>query len=73
MIQSQSNSLIESLINTAVGFGISILLNVLLLPHYGAHITLSANLQLTLIFTIASISRGYLVRRFFTKRTEAAQ
>lgn len=62
--QTRLGSLIESLINVLIGFGIS-----LVLPAYGHAVTLADNLQITLIFTIA---RSYLLRRYFNARIQRA-
>ena len=71
MIQSRSNSLIESLTNTAIGFGIALITQLVVFYHYDIKASMSMNVRITLIFTVISILRGYCVRRFFTKRTEA--
>jgi len=66
--QSKLGSLIETLINTAVGFVISMALSMLVYPMFGAKFSLSQNFWITVIFTIASIARGYAVRRWFNER-----
>jgi membrane protein implicated in regulation of membrane protease activity len=65
-------SFIEACINTAIGFFISLVLTALVLPAYGHAVTFSQNLQITAIFTIASIARSYLLRRWFNARIHRA-
>ncbi len=68
MSQSKIGSLIEALVNIAIGFSINFLANMLILPLFGYHITLTTNLQLGVIYTGISIARQYCVRRWFNKR-----
>ena len=67
MSQSKLSSLAETLISIAIGFVVSLVLTALVMPAYGHHVTFEQNLQITGIFTIASIARGYLVRRAFNR------
>ena len=68
MSQSKIGSLIEALVNIAIGFSINFLANMLILPLFGYHITLTTNLQLGVIYTGISIARSYCIRRWFNKR-----
>lgn len=70
--QTRLGSLIESLINVLIGFGVSLALTAVVLPAYGHAVTLGDNLQITLIFTVASIARSYLLRRYFNARIHRA-
>lgn len=67
MKQSQKKSLIESVIQTIIGLGTSILIQVILYPMMGIPVTFSQNIIITLVFFFVSIVRGYLVRRMFEK------
>jgi hypothetical protein len=67
MSQSRIGSFIETIVNIAIGFLTSLVLMHVLMPLYGYQIPIEANLQITLIFTVTSILRGYLVRRTFVK------
>lgn len=67
MNQSRLSSLIEAVINVAIGFFISLALTAVVLPAYGHAVTFGQNLQITAIFTVASIARSYCVRRFFAR------
>lgn len=65
MSQSRRMSLIETCTSIAIGFVVSVIITALVMPMYQHHVTMSENLQITAIFTVASIIRGYWVRRAF--------
>jgi uncharacterized membrane-anchored protein len=65
MNQTRIASLVEVITSTAIGYLVSLVLTAYLLPAYGHQVTLSQNLQITTVFTGASLLRSYLVRRFF--------
>ena len=67
-MQSRKISLVESVTNTAVGFMVSLGIQLAIYPAMGIPVTLSQNIFITFIFTIASILRGYIIRRFFNKK-----
>ena len=64
-MQSRRQSLIEVCFSTAVGFGIAMATNALILPVFGHHVTASQNFWITVIFTVVSVIRSYYLRRFF--------
>lgn len=65
MNQTKRKSLIESVIQTIIGLGTSILIQVILYPMMGIPVTFSQNLIITSVFFLVSIVRGYFVRRIF--------
>lgn len=65
MNQSKLSSFVETCISTAIGFAVSYFITLVVLPLYGFEVTHSQTFQMTMIFTVASIIRGYVVRRFF--------
>ena len=67
MKQTKRKSLIESIIQTIIGLGTSILIQVILYPMMGIPVSLEQNLIITLVFFTVSIVRGYFVRRIFEK------
>jgi len=67
MSQSRISSLGETCIGIAIGFLVSLLITAWLLPAYGHPVSWADNLQITAIYTGASIARGYLVRRAFNR------
>lgn len=67
-IQSQTKleSLLETIIGTAIGFINSTLIWLwVITPIWGLKMSLWEDLIIVTIFTVASIARGYVVRRFF--------
>jgi hypothetical protein len=65
--QSKLLSALEAIINVFTGAFLSIAITELLAPYLGIHITLEANLKLTVILTVVSILRGYFWRRLFNR------
>ncbi len=65
MQQTKMESFIETMLNIASGFLVSMVVWWAIAPLYGIPITMSSNLQITGIFTVTSIIRSYLWRRFF--------
>lgn len=63
--QKKRHSLLESILNVAIGFGIALLTQVLVFPLFGWHPSIGDNLAIGSIFTIVSIVRSYYVRRLF--------
>ena len=73
MKQSRWMSLIESLTNVAVGYGVAVLTQVGVFPLFGLHTTLSQNLTMGALFTVVSIVRSFVLRRLFEAiRTRSA-
>lgn len=66
-MQTRSMSMIEAITNTLVGFVMSILLQLLMTSALSIQMSLDQNLIMSLVFTVASVARGYLVRRMFLK------
>jgi hypothetical protein len=65
MKQSRGTSLLKSTISTAVGFIVALAANALVLPLFGFHPSFSENFQITCIYTLISVARGYLLERAF--------
>jgi hypothetical protein len=65
MSQSKRQSLVEAVINVAIGFGVSLAAQAVVLPLFGIVVSLATNLYIGAIFTIISIARSYCVRRLF--------
>lgn len=71
-MQSKRNSFIESVTNTAIGYVVALLSQLAIFPMFDIHVPFTDNLLIGAWFTVISIARGYVLRRWFTKRTEAA-
>lgn len=64
-MQTRRQSLIESVVGMFIGLAVSMLLGLVVYPAHGHSFTLAQNASITAIFTVASLLRGYSVRRFF--------
>ncbi len=67
-MQSKRESMIESLTSVGIGWFISFIANMLVLPLFGYNINLTDGVLISIIFTIISIVRGYMVRRWFNSK-----
>lgn len=65
MSQSRRKSLLETIVSTAIGFAVSLILTAAVLPAFGYQTTWAHDFWITCIFTVASVLRGYAVRRLF--------
>ncbi len=65
MKQSRLMSLVESLANVLVGYGVAVVTQVLVFPLFGLAVTVTENLLIGLIVTVVSIVRSYALRRSF--------
>ena len=65
MKQSRLMSLVESVANVIVGYGVAVVTQILIFPIFGLHTTLAQNLKMGAIFTIVSIARSFALRRVF--------
>jgi hypothetical protein len=64
-MQNKKHSFIETVVSTAIGFVVSLILVNIVLPLYGFDVKPGQSVTITVIFTVASILRGYGVRRLF--------
>lgn len=58
----------ESLINVAIGYIVAFLSQIIIFPMFNIYVPLSDNLLIGLWFTVISIFRSYVVRRYFNKK-----
>lgn len=58
-------SLVESVANVVVGYGVAVVTQLLIFPIFGLHTTLAQNLKMGAIFTVVSIARSFALRRVF--------
>ena len=66
MKQTRLESLIEVNLNIAIGWVVSMLVTVyLVVPLYDLSWSVFDSFWVTMIYTVAAIIRGYVVRRFF--------
>lgn len=69
-MQSKKLSVIESVVNTTSSFIVGILTQIVIFPFYGLKVSIAANISMTLIFSLTSLIRSYIVRRIFNRLTE---
>jgi hypothetical protein len=67
-VQSKKQSFIEANINTLSGFIVSYIILITLNHFYEMNLSMFESLEITMIFTVSSILRNYLVRRWFNSR-----
>jgi len=63
-----NRDILESVIDVGSGFFLSILIQLTIFPLFNMHPTIFENIQIALIFTVVSMTRSSLWRRFFRKR-----
>jgi hypothetical protein len=68
MKQTKKQSLVESLTNTAVGALINLGFSFLIFPVVGIASSGGQNAIVVAFFTIISIVRGFVIRRYFNKK-----
>lgn len=64
-MQPRYLSIIETIVNVFVGFLVSLLLTFYILPLWGFVPTVKQATEITIIYTLASLIRGYTIRRIF--------
>lgn len=72
MNQTKIGSFIEACTNVMIGFGINYTANLLILPQFGFRsLTMRTNLIIGLIYTVISVIRSYVIRRWFNAKLHA--
>ena len=72
MNQTKLGSLIESMMNIAIGYGVALMSQIIIFPLFGIVVSLSTNLWIGAWFTLISLVRSYVIRRWFNARLHAA-
>jgi hypothetical protein len=67
MSQSRALSALEAGTNVVVGYGLAVLVQVILFPVFGLSVALADNLRIGAVFTLVSLVRGYVLRRLFAR------
>ena len=63
--QTRWGSAVEALLNVAIGFAINFTANMLVLPLFFSGVTASKAFGIGLVFTVISVARSYILRRWF--------
>jgi hypothetical protein len=58
-------SLVESVANVIVGYGVAVVTQILIFPMFGLRTTLAQNLLMGLAFSLISVARSFALRRAF--------
>lgn len=66
--QSKIESFVETSINTAIGYVVALISQLLVFPLVGIDVPFSTNLEIGAWFTVISVARGYVIRRWFNAR-----
>lgn len=72
MTQTRLGSFIESAMNIGIGYVIAIISQLIIFPVFDIHIPFSDNLLIGLWFTVISLIRSYVIRRWFNARLHRA-
>lgn len=65
MSQSKFHSVVEACANTVVGYVVALLSQLLVFPLFDIHIPFTTNLAIGAWFTVISLIRSYVIRRWF--------
>jgi len=67
MSQSRTMSGIESIANVIIGYGLALATQVVVFGALDIPVSLPQNLWIGAVFTVVSLARSYLLRRFFVR------
>tara|TARA_R110000803_G_scaffold210835_1_gene284191 strand:+ start:57891 stop:58103 length:213 start_codon:yes stop_codon:yes gene_type:complete len=67
-MQTKKQSLKESLLNVLIGFTISLMASFIIFPLFNMESSVLKNIGTTICFTIVSLMRSYLIRRYFNNK-----
>ena len=62
-----NNHILESVIDVGSGFVLALLIQIIVFPWFGLHPSIWDNIGITIIFTVVSIIRSSLWRRYFRR------
>jgi hypothetical protein len=71
MQQTKLGSLYESIINILIGACVALASQLIVFPMFGINVPLSANLGIMAWFTLISVVRSYIIRRWFNAKLHA--
>jgi hypothetical protein len=67
-MQTRIQSLIESIANILIGYTVAIASQLIVFPLFDINIPLSDNMLIGAYFTVISLVRSYIVRRYFNRK-----
>jgi hypothetical protein len=68
--QTKKHSMLESITNTSIGLLTTLIFSPIIYSMIGMEYTYSQLGMATVLFTILSIIRGYIIRRWFNKKKD---
>lgn len=67
MKQSRRMSFFESITNVVIGYLLSLITQVVVFPIFQIEVSLADNMAISVIFTVVSLVRSYVLRRVFER------
>ena len=67
MKQSRRMSLFESITNVMIGYLLSLITQVVVFPIFQIEVSLADNMAISVIFTVVSLVRSYVLMRVFER------
>ncbi len=65
MQQSKIESIIESFVNVLIGYFVALVSQLFVFPMFGINVPFTTNLWIGAWFTVISLVRSYIIRRWF--------
>lgn len=65
MTQTRTGSFVEAWANIVVGIGVGFVANLIVMPWFGFNVRPGSAIGISLIFTVISLVRSYVLRRWF--------
>lgn len=72
MQQTRAGSMIEAVMNVLIGYGVALISQLVIFPLVGIHVPFETNLEIGAWFTLVSLGRSYVIRRWFNARLHRA-
>jgi hypothetical protein len=69
-MQSKKRSILESVVNVIVGFGIALMSQIIIFPLFDINSSFRNNFWIAIWFTVISIIRSYILRRIFNRKDD---
>ena len=66
-MQTKKQSLLESTINVLIGYLVAVGSQIIIFPWFNINIPIRDNFLIGIWFTVVSLVRNYVLRRFFNK------
>lgn len=67
-MQTKKQSLSESITNIIIGYIVALISQLIVFPVVGVESTFSQNIKISLYFTVISLVRSYVIRRYFNSK-----